>query len=152
MLLPPAGILAVRGIAGGITSGSTYFGIESGSRLPPGSGIANARPAPKRPIKKLPALVTLSLRKRRRVIMAAPRPPNSSPPSDVTRALLGSLSLPDDRLRERRAQRCRDLRDARLAPVEDLEEADEAVDLAVVARRDGLDAGVAQPRAVGLAF
>src|ERR1051326_2263632 len=34
------GNLLVRGIAGGITSGSAYFGIKVGSSEPPGSGSA----------------------------------------------------------------------------------------------------------------
>jgi hypothetical protein len=34
----------VEGISGGITSGVTYFGIVSGSRVPPGSGAAAAVP------------------------------------------------------------------------------------------------------------
>src|SRR3990172_1303257 len=80
MFLPPLTLsLAVRGRAGGITRGSTYFRTESGSSVPPGSGIAKTRSAPKRAIRKLPALVTLSLRKTRRLSIGNPRSAHLSP-------------------------------------------------------------------------
>src|SRR3990172_1591231 len=117
MFLPPLTLsLAVRGMAGGITRGSTYFGTESGSSVPPGSGIARTRSAPKRTIRKLPALVTLSLRKVRRLSIGDPCSAHLSPQpaayafhsrSGVRYPTLGLTPRSPDRSPSRTPRSCR---------------------------------------------
>jgi hypothetical protein len=67
--------LLVRGIAGGITSGVTNFGIVLGSSVPPGIGTANARGMPKRNgAKSVAPANALYCTKRRRVMLVITPP------------------------------------------------------------------------------
>src|SRR6266545_4178405 len=119
-MLLTAGGAAARGIAGGITSGVTYFGMLPGGSVPPGT-CASAGREPKRNGKNSVAPPATPYWSRRRlVILIIAGLPHHCLPTDRTPALPGAAacrarsSLPPKGTAQSQTQRVRPFKAERL--------------------------------------